>query len=163
MIHGINRNSYLGNQAAQFVDSARGNWNPGRPRVFKESLDSEEHDALKYILENLAQKSLLKLLTIQGKLKERGARLDHIHPLAFFMGIMSHSNLRDNFIQLRNKGNKAWKEFIKGAVDSFNTEKRGSNINDHHIERFCEKAGKDPHFIRHLMHTENWDEFFKHL
>jgi len=73
------------------------NWNPGHPRVFKENLDSEEQAALNYILENLAQKSLLKLLTIQGKLKERGARLDHIHPLAFFMGIMSQSHLKDHF------------------------------------------------------------------
>ncbi|MCH9634465.1 MAG: hypothetical protein S4CHLAM7_12170 [Chlamydiae bacterium] len=163
MLRGIHRPTSTPNLASHFIDSARGDWSQGHPRVYKESLDNEEHNALLYILENLAKKSLLKLMLIQGKLKESGARLEHLHPLAFFMGIMNHSSLKNHFYKLRDKDNYAWKEFTQGAINSFKEEKSGANINDHHIEHFCQEVGKDPHFVRHLMHNENWNEFISHL
>lgn len=163
MVYGIQRRPDNLYPSCQLIDQKRGNWNNGHPRIFKESIDRDEYSALIYILENLAKKSLIKLMPMQGKLKKKGNQLDHLHPLAFFMAIMLHPKLRDYFYQLKNKNNKAWKEFLNGAVNSFKDEKRGHNIHDQHIEAFCHRLNKDPHFVRHLMHTENWIDFIKHL
>lgn len=162
MVNSIHNRHSSAYPQALFLETSRDSWNPGTPRMFKD-LNGEEHGALKFILENLSQKSILKLLTIQGKLKEKGDRLDHLHPLAFFMGILSHNNLRDYFYELRHKDNRAWREFAGEAINSFKQEHHHGNILDEHIEAFCQRLGKDVHHIRHLMHQQYWDEFLKHI
>lgn len=147
------------------LDYARHHWNwqPGQPRVFIHQFDHEEHHCLHYILENLAQKNILMLWPLQNEMKKKGDALEHVHPLSFFMHILSHTTLRSHFNQLREKNNKAWKEFLKGALKSFTEEHRHRNISDDHIETFCSRTGKDVHHVRHAMHHGQWENFIKSL
>ena len=145
------------------LDQVHPTWRAEHPRIFKESFESHEHSAITYILENLSKKSMLGLLPIKGKLRERGNDLEHVHPLAFFMEIMSHHELKKHFHRLRNKDNKAWTEFSKGAIKSFKEEKQKQNIHDHHIELFCQRTQKDPNHVRFLMHQEKWHDFLAYL
>lgn len=163
MVNGIQRSHSCYQSVFEHIDAARGDWRKGNPRIFKENIDHEERDALKYILENLVRKSLIKLIPLRRQLNDRGNRLDHLHPLSFFLGILTDGVLKDHFHNLKRKNNKAWSEFFSGVANSFKEEKRKNNIHDYQIETFCRRLGKDPHHVRHLVHIENWKDLINYL
>lgn len=163
MVRGVHGNYQPNSLAFEHIDSARGNWQKGQPRIFKETIDHHEREALQYILENLTKKSLIKLIPLRRKLNDKGSQIDHLHPLAFFLGILTNHPLKDHFHRLRRKNNRAWVEFVSGVTNSFKDEKRHNNLQDSQIESFCRILGKDPHHLRHLIHIENWKEIIRHL
>ena len=142
---------------------AKGNWKKGRPREFQESLDAKEKSSLRCILETLSKKSFVKILALSKKLSDHGKELDHVHPISFFIGIFTDDHHKRHFHELKKKKGKPWKEFLKGAVESFKEERRHNNIHVHHIETFSKLTNKDFHALMGFSNSQNWEGFINDL
>jgi len=144
------------------IGFARGGWKKGQPRNFTVQLDSGEESGVQFILDKLSKESWVQLLLSRKALKQKGAELDHVHPLSFFIGVLSPS-CAYLFQELKNKGGLAFNEFIKGAAESFRDEKKHGNLTEAQIQIFAQKTGKSIHNVRKFVDSNDWKGFIKWL
>lgn len=144
------------------LNFARGGWKKGQPRPFVESLDGGEMNDIKFILEKLSRESWLHLLKLKKELKKRGEKLDHVHPLSFFIGVLSPT-CAEFFQNLKKKGGLPYSEFVSGAVESFHDERKHGNITDQQLSIFAQKTGRDLGTICSYAYSNNWNGFINYL
>ncbi len=144
------------------LEMDRGDWQKGQARKFSIKLDTDELNNIKYILEKLSKKSLIGLLRDRKELKSRGERLDHVHPLTFFMGVLS-PHCVSNFYDLKARRGMPLDEFVKGAVDSFCNERSHNNITDHQIKIFAQKTERNLQQIRIFVSSDDWNGLIRWL
>lgn len=148
--------------AFEELDEGRGSWKKGQPRKFKTSLDVEEIDDIKFIVENLAKQYWPKLLMMKKEMNRRGERLDHVHPLTFFMGVLK-PQCYSWFLDLKKRGGLALSKFIEGAVESFHDEAKHGNITKEQIQIFAKITGKNAKIVRDFAASGDWKSFIKWL
>ncbi|MCH9633177.1 MAG: hypothetical protein S4CHLAM6_15300 [Chlamydiae bacterium] len=144
------------------LDSGKGNWKKGKPRQFSSQLSNDELNNIKYILERLSSKSLIGLLKEKRELKKRGQRLDHVHPLTFFIGVLSPQCV-SAFYSLKHRKGLPLDEFVKGAVESFHDERKHGNISDSQLQTFAKITGRCIHQIRAFVNSNDWKGLIRWL
>ncbi len=144
------------------LDADRGNWRKGQPRRFVTQLSGDELNNIKYILERLSSKTLIGLLKEKKELKKRGDRLDHVHPLTFFIGVLS-SHCVSDFYSLKHRKGLPLDEFIKGAVESFHDERKHNNISDGQLQIFAQITGRCIHQVRAFANSNDWKGLIRWL
>lgn len=140
----------------------RGNWTKGRPRKFKTSLEPDELNHIRFILENLAKQYWPKLLMMKKELNKRGELIDHVHPLTFFIGVLK-PQCYSWFCDLKKRGGIALSKFVEGAVESFHDEVKHGNITKQQIQIFARITGKNSKVIQGFADSKDWKSFIKWL
>lgn len=133
-------------KAAKKVSTARNYWAP---------LTAKENDDLHYILDTLAQASLLKIGKSKSSLKKAGDRIDHIHPLRFLLAIFSDEQLKADIHAMRNRG-WIWSEYMDGLSRTLNQEAQAGNLKPEFIQNFAATLGIDPNAITPLIQSSQW-------
>lgn len=144
------------------LDGDRGSWKKGQPRSFSTKLSGDELNNIKYILERLSSKTLIGLLREKKELKKRGEKLDHVHPLTFFIGVLS-SNCVSDFYSLKHRKGLPLNEFVKGAVESFHDERKHNNISDAQLQTFAKITGRCIHQVRAFANSNDWKGLIRWL
>lgn len=121
---------------------------------------SEKAD-IAYIVNTLANMSLLKIKGEESSLKRAGDRIHGVHPLQFLTHVFTNEELK---VSMRNlKGRSwVWKEFLSGITDTLKYEHSQGAILPH-SKHFANKIEVDINLI--LPHIQNgkWDKFIETL
>lgn len=141
---------------------AKGAWSKGQPRFFTVHIEPHEQDAILHIIKTLSEKSLKNLLKEKNQLNKRGEELEHVHPLTFFIGVLSH-HCGHHFRDLKRRGGIPYDEFLKGAIKSFKEEHQHNNLTDQQIQEFANITGKCIHQTRRFIQSHDWPGFINWL
>lgn len=137
------------------LEQGRGNWCKGQARPFTSCLDNHEIENIQFILENLSKKSLIGLLRLKKELKKRGETLEHVHPLSFFIGVLSSRCVRF-FYDLKARRGMPYSEFVKGAIESFHDESKKGNITDQQLQIFANITKRSFSQIKAFASVNDW-------
>lgn len=140
----------------------RGSWEKGHPREFSPKIDSEDLSHIQFILKNLANKSLIGLLKLKKELKKRGEKVDHVHPLTFFIGVLSPSCVQ-YFYELKARKGLPYSEFVKGAIESFHDERKHNNLTLEQISLFAKMTKRNEKQIRAFIEAKDYSGLIQWL
>lgn len=127
----------------------------GSIRNYWAAITPKENEDLHYILDTLAQASLIKIGKSKSSLKKAGDRIDHIHPLRFLLAIFSDEQLKADIHAIRGRG-WVWSEYLDGLSRTFTSELQAGNIKPEFIQNFAATLGVDANTISSLIHTTQW-------
>lgn len=137
------------------LEKGRNNWRKGEARQFTTSLDGDEIDHIQFILENLSKKTLVGLLRLKKELKKRGEKVEHVHPLSFFIAVLSPQCIR-LFYDLRARKGMPYSEFMKGAIESFSDQSRRGNLTDQQLLTFANITKRNFSQIKAFASAHDW-------
>lgn len=129
----------------------------GLPRVYEISVDIKEKKDIRFIVTTLGNNSLPSIWQQKGALEKAGDRIDHIHPLRFFMCIFTDEELKVGLHNLQGRM-WVWNEFFQGMSDSFTTEKKLQNLKPEYIEDFSKTVGIDSSLIYPAINDGRWSD-----
>lgn len=133
-------------QASKKATASRNYWEP---------LSSKDTTDLTYILDTLAQASLLKIGKSKSSLKKAGDRIDHIHPLRFLLTIFSDEKLKADIHAIRDRG-WIWSEYIDGLSRTLNQEAQAGNLKPEFVQNFASTLGVDYNTVMHFIQSKQW-------
>lgn len=133
----------------------------GYPRDYYRGLSHEEQNDIRFIVNFLANHSILKIAAHRSDLEAAGDRIDQVHPLNFLAYVFCHEELKVCFHNIRSKG-WVWGDFIGGLKESLMTEAKNSNMKDEYVRDFSKKVSCQGSLypqIAPAVHEQNWNEF----
>jgi hypothetical protein len=134
----------------------------GYPRAYYKDITSEEKNDIRFIVNSLANKSLISLAVYKSDLEAAGDRIDHIHPLRFLMTIFSDEELKVGVRNIRGRG-WIWNHFISGLKESLSTETNIDNMKTDFIEHFSQTLKINSSTLVPLIWRQDWDHFIDTL
>ncbi len=134
----------------------------GYPRDYTRPVTQQERDDIHYIVSTLADKSLITISFIKGDLESAGDRIDHLHPLRFFMTVFTSEELKAGIRNIRGRG-WIWGHFVGGIKECLNTEMSIGNMKDEYIVDFARTVEIDVNKIYSLIQSYQWDAFIETL
>lgn len=131
-------------------------------RLYEVPVSKEEKKNISYIVTTLANKSLVKILSLKSSIEKAGDKVNHVHPLRFLMCIFTDEELKVCVHNVMGRG-WVWKDFMKGLSTSLDEEAKAGNMKDEYINDFAQKVGIDIGLIYPLIQSERWEDFIKIL
>lgn len=126
----------------------------------------KEKKAISFIVNTLANKSLMKIWKEKSALKKAGEKIHHLHPFRFLQHIFSEEDLK-NDLKTIYKRNWVAGEFKKGIYESLADERGKQNLTHEHIHDFAATLGINSDLIKPSIARGDWDDFvstlIKHL
>jgi len=135
--------------------------NKGAPRNYDLALTEQNKTDIAFIVNSLANSSLIKLGIIKSKLEDAGDRLDPVHTLQFIACIFSNEELKASMQNLE-KSSYVWKKFIKGLSDSLTEDDALNNVLVH-AQDFANKVGIDVNLVLSSIKAGQWESLVKVL
>lgn len=132
-------------------------------RNYSNAVTSKEKKDIRFILKNMAQKSLASLLSVKSQMEDAGDRIEHLHPLRFLEAVFSDEELKAYFHQVKKRGSWLWSEFSKGLKTSMQEEFDIGNFQDAFIYDFSSNLNIDASLIQNHIHSAQWDDLIKAL
>lgn len=132
-------------------------------RDYDQRATESEKDDIRFILKNLATKSVAGLLKYRSQLEAAGDRIDSLHPLRFLEAIFTDEELKTYLHNVRKRGGWIWGEFIKGIKGSLQEEFDLGNLSDEMLLDFSFQVGIEMSKIEGLVHGRKWEDFIKTL
>lgn len=123
----------------------------------------EDKNNWKFILTNLSNKPLTKLLALRPKLKLAGDKIAHVHPLQLLCCAFSDDSLKVALRNLQARGGYVWGEFISDMGKSFGEEMNLSNMRDEYIHDFSLNVKIDIDLIYGSIQQRKWEHFINLL
>jgi hypothetical protein len=130
----------------------------GHPRNYSVEVTPEEKADIRFIVNTLANKSLISIALVKGELESAGDRIDHLHPLRFLMTIFTDEEMKAGVRNIRGKG-WMWNHFIGGVKESLATETRIGNVRAEQIHNFSQIVKINPNLIIPALSQQKWEEF----
>ncbi|MEZ5315490.1 MAG: hypothetical protein R3E91_04695 [Chlamydiales bacterium] len=134
----------------------------GSPRDYSSAVTLEEWSDIHYIVNSLANQSLIAIAFMKTDLEAAGNRIDHIHPLRFLMTVFTDEELKVGIRNIFGRG-WIWHHFINGVKDCLDTEANIGNLKDEYVYHFASIVAIHPHKILEPIHEQNWDQLIKIL
>lgn len=130
-------------------------------RDYSIPVTKDEKKNISYIVTTLANKSLVKILSLKSSLEKAGDKLQLVHPLRFLMCIFTDEELKVCVHNIMGRS-WVWKDFMKSLNDSLEEENKKGNVTDFVMD-FSHKVGIDFGLIYPLAQERRWEDFVKML
>lgn len=131
-------------------------------RDYNAPITKDEKKNISYIVTTLANKSLVKLLSLKSSLEKVGDKVNHVHPFRFLQCIYTDEELKVCIHNIMGRG-WVWKDFMKGLSESLNEEAQRNNLRQECINDFAKIVGIDPGLINTPIQEHRWEDFVKLL
>ncbi len=128
------------------------------PRDFYQYISDQEKHDLYYLLNVLANDSLIKINNSKNALKRVANRLDHLHPMQILTASINDPTLL-SFLHKIRKRSFLWGDLADMFTNALNQEHSFNNILPH-ADEFANSIGLDPLYILPALHETDWEEFF---
>lgn len=128
------------------------------PRDFDLLPSREDYETIRYILDFLANSSLLTISYYQDSLQETAEKLDHLHPLRILAFICDDQELLYFLHKIRGRS-FVWGDLFDKYCDSLNQESNFNNIHPH-AKVFAQLIHIDSKHLTPFFKQRNWKEFF---
>ena len=132
-------------------------------RSYHNALSSAERADIKYIINTLANKSLIQLGLMKGSIDSAGDRIDHIHPLRFMEGIFTDEVCNVGIRNIKKRGGWVWSDFMSNTVSNFEEEMNHDNFHPDHVRDFAKKIKLDANLLLPLVEERKWSQFVETL
>lgn len=144
-------------------DKGGGNKGPvTQPREYNVPVTPEEKEHITYIVTTLAQTSLTSLPGKRGDLKDRGAKVAHLHPLRFLGTIMEDEQLKGNFRAALDR-TLVKGEFRGNLTDSLAQEYRANNMKSEYVADFASALSLNYNQLWSAVQNKKWNDFLEVL
>jgi hypothetical protein len=135
----------------------------GTKRDYYAGASKRDRKDIDFIVNKLAYESLISLAGLRSELKERGKRINHLHPFNFLTVIFTDEKMKVGVQAIRNRSSWIWDEFLSGNITSLAEESKKDNLKDEHIRDFSRKIGVDFSLIASFIKQQKWKEFINYL
>lgn len=132
-------------------------------RNYDAPLTKQEKEDISYIITYLSEKSYPTLLWHKFSLEAAGERIDHVHPLRFFICVLTDEELVKGVKKIYWNGGKVWSDFVGGIKESLKDEFHRNNLRDDQLIDFAKIVGIESHDLFMDVHERKWTEFVVHL
>lgn len=137
-------------------------------RNYDAPLTKQEKSDISYIIKYLSEKPAHTLLWHKFSLEAAGGRIDHVHPLRFFICVLTDEELAEGIKKIyRNRtstsGGWVWNDFVEGIKESLKEEYHRNNLRDDQLTEFAKIVGIESRELFVNVHERKWTEFVVHL
>lgn len=135
------------------------------PRNYSAIVTPSEKKDINYIVDTLANASLKNLWDQEDSLNRAGDRINHVHPLRFLMVVFTDEKLKVDIRNIRNRGGKVWRKFIKGLEESLleESQRLDNNMKPEYIQEFAAIVKINPALLFPSAQALRWGEFVQIL
>jgi len=132
------------------------------PNYNVDPTDSNFKD-MAYIMDNLANSSLLSLWASEKEIRTAGEHFRGLHPLKTLSIIFMDAGIKANFAKAANGEGIAWTTFKEEYAKSLEEESNHHNLSDQMIDDFSKRTGIDESQIEPLLKSGQYDQFMDTL
>lgn len=137
----------------KFVLHCRAN---AAPRDFYGKISDKDRKDIEYIVTSTGNKPVHELLSEKKSLNHAGDRVNHIHPLKFFMIVFSDEKMKVSMHKLQDRSSVILNPFIDGMGESFDQEAKAGNLKDEYIQEMAATLKVDAKVITPIIRANNW-------
>ena len=113
-----------------------------RIRDYNATITEEELNDIRYVVNNLGEKSRPIILKMKGSIRSAGNRIKHLHPLRFLTCVFTDERMKVSMKNLEGK-HFVWPPFYEGISGAFEEESNKNNLTDAQIADFAKKIALD--------------------
>jgi hypothetical protein len=130
--------------------------------TYQDLVCTEDDKASIYeIISTMSENGKINLLLKQNRLKELGAKINHLHPMKFLTSIFGNAYLKVCMVNVYDDYFKRV-GFMDGLAPSLDrTADKGKLIP--YVDEFAQELGIDPDSIRWFFHLRDWDGLVRQL
>lgn len=132
------------------------------PRDFYTQMSPKDKSELYYILDTLANNSILSITYNRKSLEAAGLRIDHIHPLQALFEIFTDPKLKTNIKKIRQRS-LVWNAISQDYAKELSIEHTKYNNVLPHLEYFATNIGVDIATLSAAAHKTDWVHLFELL
>lgn len=127
-------------------------------RNYYDRLTKAQWEDISYIVKILGYKSLVKILTLKGKVEAAGDRVQIVHPFRFLECLFTDEKNKAGVHNIKERGGWVCKDFMAGIHNTLEEEANNDNLKMEFIIDFAKIVGIDVNLIYGPIQERRWKD-----